>query len=109
MLSYDKLELVFLYGESVKSFNEMYSDYPIDYAYTSWLIKKFKETLSLRDKKRSEKSEAVKNTKIDIVAYISADPKQSLAVGALHSICDISVKQNLLKFLNCYIHWKSIF
>ena len=82
----DNLEIVFLYVEYKRSFNatdrqfnEMYPDRSIDHAYTLYLTKKFKETLSLKDKKRSRRPKVDKDTKIDVVAHISADPQQSLA------------------------------
>ena len=75
------MEIVFLCRECKRSFdaiakcfNEMHPERPIDHSYESRLIKKFKETLRLWDKKRSGRPKVDEN---DFLAHISADPQKS--------------------------------
>lgn len=100
----DRVEIIFLYGECGRSFkatarrfNELYPDRPTDHKYISDLVKRFTETLSVKDKPRSGRKKSDEGTVVEILGRVNINCQQSLREIAKESGVPKSCVQRILK------------
>lgn len=100
----ERIEMIYLYGECGRSFNATATRYKalhpgasVDHRYISRLIKKFNETGSVTDKKKTGRPPMDEETEIEVIGRASMNSQQSVREISQQSNVPKSTVHRILK------------